>query len=70
MAFSLRFYDDGLVSGLSLATLTQGAPWWYMHDSVKMDASEKDSGRWKDVWTGISSLLLTFTKFFWWVVAC
>ena len=36
-----------------------------MHHSAKMDASQKDSGRWSDTWC----LLLTFPKLFWLVVA-
>ena len=48
----------GLVSGLSLANHSES--WWHMHLSAKMDASEKDSGRWSDVWC----LLLTFPELF------
>ena len=48
----LGFMQMGLVSRLSLAShlawpmfcLTQ-PPWWHAHLSVKMDSSEKDSGR-------------------------
>ena len=48
----LGFMQMGLVSRLSLAShlawpmfcLTQ-PPWWHAHFSVKMDSSEKDSGR-------------------------
>ena len=51
----------GLVSGLSLANhLTQSPAWWCMPCSAKMDAREKDSGRWSDMW----SLLLTFPELF------
>ena len=39
--------------------------WWCMSCSAKMDASEKDSGRWLDMWC----LLLTFPEFFRLVVA-
>ena len=48
----------GLVSGLSLANHSES--WWHMHLSAQMDASEKDSGRWSDVWC----LLLTFPELF------
>ena len=39
-------YGMGLVSGLSLASLSDSSPcWWGTHCSAKVDASEKDSGR-------------------------
>ena len=52
MAHSLRFYANGVnfqvVSGqsscLAHVCLTQ-PPWWHVHFSVKVDSSEKDSGR-------------------------
>ena len=54
----------GLVSGLSLASHSDSeSSWWYTPRSAKMDAREKDSGRWSETWC----LLLTFPKFFsWW----
>ena len=53
------FMVMGLVSGLSLANhLTPSPAWWCMPCSAKMDAREKDSGRWSDRWC----LLLTFPK--------
>ena len=56
-----------LVSGFPLANhLTQNPSWWHMHCSAKMDASEKDSGRWSDT----PCLLLTFPEFFRLLVAC
>ena len=48
-ARSLRVMVMGSVSGLSLASLTQGSSCLCMHCSAKMDASKKDSGRWKDM---------------------
>ena len=33
-----------LVSGLSLANLTQRPSWWYMRHSAKMDSRYKDFG--------------------------
>ena len=37
----------GLVSRLFLANSSDlGPSWWHMHCSAKMDAGEKDSGRW------------------------
>ena len=39
---------------------TQDTSWLSTHCSAKMDASEKDSGRWLDTWC----LLLTFPKIF------
>ena len=47
----LGFMVMGLVSGLSLH-LIQNPSWWHVHCSAKMDASEKDSGRWLDVTFG------------------
>ena len=44
----LGFMVMGLVSGLS-HHLIQNPSWWCVHCSAKMDASEKDSGRWLDV---------------------
>ena len=61
----LGFMVMGLVSGLSLANHSQSPPWWCMTCSAKMDASEKDSGRWSDMWC----LLLTFPELFRSVVA-
>ena len=60
------FMVVGLVSGLSLANhLTQSPSWWCMPCSAKMDAREKDSGRWSDT----RCLLLTFPELFWLVEA-
>ena len=56
----------GLVSGSSLANhLIQSPSWRCTPCSAKMDAREKDSGRWSDRWC----LLLTFPELFWLVVA-
>ena len=49
MARSLRFYGDGSPGCLWPIILTQSPSWWLMHCSAKMDASEKDSGRWSDM---------------------
>ena len=60
------FMVMGLVSRLSLPIiLTHSPSWWRTHHSTKMDASERDSGRWSDRWC----LLLTFLKLFQLVVA-
>ena len=67
VARSLRVYGDGVsfqvVSGQSFDS---GASWRRMQYLTEMDASEEDSGRWKDIW----HLLLTFPKLFWLVVPC
>ena len=57
------FMMMGLVSGLSLANHS----WWYMPCSAKMDASEKDSGKWSDLWC----LLLPFpnSSGWWWLIS-
>ena len=46
--------------------LTQSPSWWCTPCSVKMDAREKDSGRWSDIWC----LPLTFPELFRLVEAC
>ena len=57
----------GLVSGLSLANDSDSRSFLVVHaSSAKMDASEEDSGRCKDMW----HLLLTFLKLFRLMVAC
>ena len=40
--------------------LAKSPSWWCTHQSAKMDASERDSGRWTDRWC----LLLTFPELF------
>ena len=55
----------GLVSRLSFLFGLKSPPWWCMPCSAKMDAREKDSGRWSDMWC----FLLTFSELFWLVVA-
>ena len=60
------FMVMGLVSRLSLPLiLTHSPSWWHTHHSTKMDASERDSGRWSDRWC----LLLTYPELFQLVVA-
>ena len=55
------FMVIGLVSRLSLASHTDSSSsWWCTPCSAKMDAREKDSGRWSDMWC----LLLTFPELF------
>ena len=61
----LDFMMMGLVSRLSLASHSGSGSFLHMHCSAKVDASKKESGRWKD--TG--GLLLTFTKHLQLVVA-
>ena len=56
------FMVMGLVSGLSLANHSDSE---CTPCSAKMDAREKDSGRWSDRWC----LLLTFPELFWLVEA-
>ena len=61
----LDFMMMGLVSRLSLASHSGSGSFLRMHCSAKVDASKKESGRWKD--TG--GLLLTFTEHLQLVVA-
>ena len=59
MAHSLGFYGDGIsfrvVFGQSFKF---SLSWWRAHHSAKMDASERDSGKWTDT----RCLLSTFPK--------
>ena len=59
------FMVMGLVSGLSLANHSDSESFLVVPCSAKMDAREKDSGRWSDRWC----LLLTFPELFWLVEA-
>ena len=59
------FMVMGLVSGLSLANHSDSESFLVVPCSAKMDAREKDSGRWSDMWC----LLLTFPELFWLVEA-
>ena len=62
----LGFMMMGLVSGWSLADHSDSESFLVVHQhSAKMDASQKDSGRWSDPWC----LFLTFPKLFQLVVA-
>ena len=62
------FMVMGLVSSyLWPIILIQSPSWWCMPCSAKMDASEKDSGRWSNMWC----LLLTFPNSpdWWWLIS-
>ena len=59
------FMVMGLVSVLWPIILIQSLSWWCTHCSAKMDASERDSGKWMDT----RCLLSTFPELFWLVVA-
>ena len=66
VARSLSFMVMGLVSSWSLAIiLIQSLSRWHTHRSAKMDASERDSGKWTDT----RCLLSTFPELFRLVVA-
>ena len=68
MVCSLGFYGDGIsfqVVGLWPIILIQSLSWWHTHRSAKMDASERDSGKWTDT----RCLLSTFPELFQLVVA-
>ena len=55
----LRWWDES-PGGLWPIILTQSLSWWPTHRSAKMDASERDSGKWTDR----RCLLLTFPDLF------
>ena len=58
----------GLVSGLSLANHSNSESFLAgTHRSAKMDASERDSGKWMDTWC----VLLTFpnSSSWWWLIS-
>ena len=58
---ALAFMVMGLVSGLSLANHSDSESFLVVHALFsQMDAREKDSGRWLDIWC----LLLTFPELF------
>ena len=60
------FMVMGLVSGWSLANHSNSESFLVgTHRSAKVDASERDSGKWTDT----RCLLSTFTELFWLVVA-
>ena len=62
MAHGLGFYVMGLVSGLSLVNRSDSESFLVVHALFsQMDAREKDSGRWSDLWC----LFLTFPELFW-----
>ena len=68
MARSLGFYGDGIRFGWSWPIiLIQCLSWWRRHHSAKMDASERDSGKWTDM----GCLLLTFpnSSDWWWLIS-
>ena len=66
MAHSLGFYGDGIVPGLFLANHSDSESFLVVQPrSDKMDAREKDSGRWLDMWCHF----LTFPELSWFVVA-
>ena len=56
---------DLFPGGLWPIILIQSLSWWRTHRSAKMDASERDSGKWTDTWC----FLLTFPEPCWLVVA-
>ena len=59
---AMWIYGDGIsfrvVFGQSF--WLKSPSWWHAHCSAKMDASNKDSGKWSDMWC----LLLTFPELF------
>ena len=59
----------GLVSGLPLANHSDSGSFLVVCALLSQDGFQRE-GFWEDVWTGVSSLLLTFLKLFWLVVAC
>ena len=62
-----QFYGDGISFRVVFGIiLIQSLSWWCLHRSAKMDASERDSGKWTDM----RCLLSTFPELFWLVVAC
>ena len=58
----------GLVFRLSLAN--QSGSFLVSHTEPRQIPDRRILGDWQDMWTGVSSLLLTFLQFFQLVVAC
>ena len=65
----LDFMVMGLVSGLSLANDSDSESFVVARASLSQGGSQLDRF-WKDIWTGISFLLLTFPEYFPSVAAC
>ena len=63
------FMVMGLFSGLSLANHSDSGSFLVACTSLNQDGIQRE-GFWEDVWTGVSSLLLTFPKFIRLVVTC
>ena len=59
----------GLASELSLANRFDSRSFMVLHTLSQDGFQEKDSGRLVCIGTGITSFLLTFSKFLWLVVA-
>ena len=59
----------GFISGLSLAKHYDSESFLLVHSSLNQDGFQRE-GFWKDMETGVSSLLSTFLEFFLLVVAC
>ena len=69
VACSLWFYCDGISFQVVFGQSFWLSPsWWHRHCSAKMDASERDSGKWTDTWC----LLLASPELFWllWLILC
>ena len=66
----LGFVVMRLVSGLSLADLSDSGSFPVAHTSLSQDGFQR-GGFWDDIWTRISCRLPTFRpEFFWLVVTC
>ena len=68
---SLGFYRNGNISGLSLANHSDSGYFLVAHAAQpRWVPTSRVLGSWQDIQIGLSSLLLTFPRFFWQVVAC
>ena len=65
---ALGFMMREFISRQSLANHCDSRPFLVVWVLLGQDGFQR-GGFWEDVWTGVSFLLLTFPKFFWFVVA-
>ena len=64
----LGFMVMGLVSGwLWPVILIQSLSWWRRHHSAKMDASKRDSGKWRT--RSVSSRPFPNSSSWWWLIS-
>ena len=63
-------HGDGLASGLSVATHSGAGSFLVAHASLSQDRFQH-GGFWEDMWTGVSSLILSLSdsSSWWWLIS-